>query len=434
MTRYLVILLNPLWLLSPLVAQRAEAQQPLSAFVRAAASRALPLQASAADRDVARSRVDEARAALLPSVNLEAGYTRNEVEVTAEVPGPTGDLQSSVITAQDQVNGTLSLRIPLLDSAAWSRFFGAEARADAADARWLAASRDTLIDVVSAYYRLVAAREVVESSRRSEQTARQHLDEVTARAAAGLSSELDQERARADLARAEQTSAEAGLEEARAARALFVASGLAPDAARQPLESDQLTPEPALARWLSQAQRAPEVQSARLEERGAGHDQDAAWQNLLPVVSADASERYTNAPGFGPEFLWAAGVSLSWQLDFARPAAIETQANLGDRAQVDVAQALQQRETAIYDAWHSVRAQAARVRAARVGRAANERAAEVARASYQAGTGSQFAVSQAERDLLQARVDAARAEADLRVARLTLRLHAGLPPVLGATP
>ena len=82
-------------------------------------------------------------------------------------------------------------------------------------------------------------------------------------------------------------------------------------------------------------------------------------------------------------------------------------------------------ETAIIESWHRVRSSIARARASRAAEVASERAAEVARARYEAGTGTQLEVSQSERDLFAAQVARIQAHADLRVARLALRLRSG---------
>jgi outer membrane protein TolC len=81
-----------------------------------------------------------------------------------------------------------------------------------------------------------------------------------------------------------------------------------------------------------------------------------------------------------------------------------------------------------------VRSLLARARAARAAQAASERAATVARVRFEAGTGTQLEVSQSERDLFQAEVARIQADADLRVARLALRLRSGLPASLEVTP
>jgi hypothetical protein len=182
----------------------AGAQQPLDAFVQGR-GRPRPRRPGRPRR---RRRGPEPgrrgpRGPAPVSVTLSGGYTRNQLEVVAEFGSP-GDLQRAVISAQDQVDGRLQLDVVLVDIAAWSRFFGAESSAGAAAARAAGVQVAVNEAVVASYYRLAAGRALRRSAAESLATARQNLLVVQRRASAGLASELDLERARADVARVEQ--------------------------------------------------------------------------------------------------------------------------------------------------------------------------------------------------------------------------------------
>ncbi|MGF1467861.1 MAG: TolC family protein [Sandaracinaceae bacterium] len=409
------------------------AQQPLRVFLRAAAEAALDGRRARLAAARAGSLVDEARGRLLPSVDVTGGYTRNEVQVNVPFVDEGGNPQQATITARDQAQATVRLNVPLVDVAAWSRFFAAESEATTGEAELAAVNLDVNVQVVRAYYRLAAARAVGASARVALRTAEQNLATVESRASAGLDSELSLARARADAARAEQAVAEADLESALAARQLEVLTGLAPDDADAELPED-LAPEPPLAAWMGAARRNPDVRAAEARLRASDRGRDASWQELLPVIEAFAQETYTNAPGFGPNFLWSVGVNATWVLDFVRPAAVVTERHVVDRQRVAYEQALLDAETSIHDAWHRVQSLVVRARAARTAYEASEQAARSARARYEAGTGTQLEVSQAERDLFEADVGRIEADADLATTRLVLRLESGLPPARGARP
>ncbi len=415
-------------------AATASAQQPLQRFLRSAVDRSFDTRSARASLAESGSQADQARGALLPSLTASASYTHNQRAIVAQFPDPTtGSLQSATITAQNQVDARVQLDVPIIDVGAWSRFFAAEQRTDAAQARLAAAATDVGAQVIATYYRLVAARAVIESARQTIATAEENLGVVRSRAAAGLASEVDLHRSRADLARAQQTLAEAELDEALATRQLEVLTGLPPAGGQVGLE-DALRAEAPLDAWLRRAGDAPTVRATDQDVQAAEADREAAWQALLPILTGSASERYTNAAGFGPTTLWALGISLQWQLDFARPAALDTSARVLDRAMVEAERARENARTAIYEQWHRVRSLIERARAAQVAEEASDAAATAARARFAAGTGTQLDLSQSERDLASARVSRVQANADLRVARLTLRLRAGLPPRLGVGP
>jgi outer membrane protein TolC len=413
-------------------ASTASAQQPLSRFLQAAADHAVDVRVARASAREARSRVDERRAALLPSLSLAVGYTRNQQEVVAQFPSGGGTPSQAVLTARDQLTGHATLEVPVVDVAGWSALAGAEFTAEAHEARLEATRVDVSLRVVDAYYRLVAARGVADAAARNLAFARRHASAVEARLRAGTGSELERQQALADVARAEGARAEARLEVALASRRLEVLTGLTPSGVRVSLRAS-LEPEPPLARW-TQAQADPAVRAAARDREAAERARDAAWQRMLPVVRAFATERYTNAAGFGPDFLWSVGAEATWLFDFGQPAALSTRERALERAEAEEARAQRRAETGVYQAWHRVRANLARARAARAGEAASERALVAARAGYEAGTVSPLELIHARRERFAATVERLRADADLRAARLTLRLRSGLPPRLEATP
>jgi outer membrane protein TolC len=404
--------------------------QSLEEYLRAARDGGgLELAEARATRGELEARVDEARARLLPSIQVSASYTRNQFEAVAEFPTfeggvPTGT-QQAVITPFDQLEARFALVVPIIDASAWSGFLGAEQTAAAASERERAIGVDTEASVITAYYSLVASRAVRDAAERTLATSEENVGVVSSRVDAGLGSELDRQRAIADVERARQSVAEAELAEAIAARNLYVTTGLAADISDAALD-DELAPEDPLEQYTGTAEQQPGVRAAELDVRAARHALDAAWLTLVPTVSATASERLTNATGFNAQSsAWAVGVSATWILDLGRPAAISARDRQLEAALLRRERAERTAQTAIIEAWHRVRSSIARARASRAALEASTRAAEVARARFSAGTGTQLEVSQSERDLFAAEVARIQADADLRVARHALRLRSG---------
>ena len=410
----------------------AIAQQPLEAFLDSADTHGLDVREAIALREQARSQVDEARARLLPDFTATLGYTRNELEVLVRIPRDAGEFQTATITPYDQIEGRFALSIPIVDVGAWSTFSASEVTADAATERAEASRTELHVAVVTAYYQLVATRALRDAAVRTLAAAEENLAVVEARVLAGLASELDRQRAISDVERQRQAQAEADFQEAVARRSLETLTGLPPSDAQGPSLDDDLRPEPALDSFLAGGPELADVRAARRDVRAAELAHDAAWQAMLPTLRGTATERGTNAAGFGPNFQWSLGLTLTWQIDFGRPAAMETREHALEVARVREERVEQQAETRIYEAWHRVRSLLARAAAARASEAASERAVEVAHARYEAGTGTQLELSQAERDLFSARVARIQADGDLRVARLVLHLRAGEPITAGA--
>jgi outer membrane protein len=403
----------------------AHAQQPLSEFVDGAHEHAFDLREAIEVREQARSQADESRARLLPSFTASAGYTRFEYAIQPQFPNGSGGFTTATIQPIDQVQGTFTLNVPIVDVGAWLTFFSSESTADAASERAEASRIDVDVSVVQAYYQLVAARAVVAQAEAAVATADENVQVATSRGTAGIASELDVERARTDAERARQTAAEASLAEALAVRTLVVLTGITPTDAESSLDDD-LHAEPSLSELTAHLEGHPSVRATARDLEAAQRLHDAAWANLFPTLSGVASERITNASGFGQPSLWQVGVTLTWTLDFLRPSQIETRRH-GDRiAEIRQERSEAQVETAVYEAWHRVRSLVSRATAARAAETSSERAARVASARFGAGTGSALEASQAQRDLLLAQVQRIQADADLVVARRVLRLRAGL--------
>ena len=400
--------------------------QSLSTFLEAASTHAIDVREAEGLRDQARSSVDEARARLLPSFTASGAYQRNEYEVIVMIPAGTGTVNAT-ITPYDQLSGTFTLNVPIVDLSAWETFFASESTADAADARAEAAVFDASLSTSTAYYQLVAARAVVASAERARAAAEENLRYVESRLGPGLASELDQARAASDVARAGQTVAEAELQVTLAARNLYVLTGIEAGAEGFELvRGSELSGEGELADWLAQLDEVPAVRAARLDREAATRTRDAAWMGLLPVLSGAASERVTNAAGFGPTAAWSLGLTLSWTIDFGRPAAIATRDEALSVASLREERARTLAETQVIEAYHRVRSLLVRLEAARAATAANERGVRVAHARLDAGTGTALDVSNAERDLFASEVAEIQAEADLLLQRALLRLRSGV--------
>jgi outer membrane protein len=401
----------------------AAAQQPLSEFLEAAEHGNLDVRAARASLAQTRSQVDEARARLLPSASATGTYTRNELEVVVGL----GDRQV-VISPYDQFDGRFTINVPILDLSAWANFFSAEAAADAAGGRTENTTREARATVVVLWHQLVGARMVVGAAERSLAVAEQSRANAAARVEVGAAPQLELDRAEAEVQRARQALAEAQLNATLAARNLENATGLRPSDRIVQLEDD-LAPEPDLQHYLAELERHPLVRAARADALAAERGEHAAWLSLAPTISGQFTERLTNAAGFGPSNQWAAGITATWQLDFGRPASINTRAAAAERARIGLEQVQQQVETQIFEAWQRVATARARAEAAQAALVATRRAADDARARFDTGAATQLDVIQTERDLFQAEVSSIQAIADLRVARAVLRIRSGIGEV-----
>lgn len=404
----------------------ARAQQPLADFLGAADAGNLDVRAARAAVSQSRSQVDEARARLLPFATASGSYQRNELEVVINIPdSTTGGVRQATISPFDQLDARFTLGVPLIDLGAWVGFFASEATADAAEERADLALREARAAVVLLWHQLVASRLLVGAAERSLAVAEHNRANASARVEVGVAPVLELARADAEVERARQAVAEARLAATLGARNLENATGLAATGAVQSLDDD-LREEPPLERFRGGLERHPAVRAAQADALAAERGEHAAWFALAPTVNAQITERVTNAAGFGPNSQWLATLTATWQLDFGRPAAIGTRGAVAAGARVRLAQVEQQIDTQVFELWERVRTQRARSAASRAALAASQRAAEDARARFETGAATQLDVIQAERDLFAAEVATIQAIADLRVARLLLRIRSGV--------
>jgi hypothetical protein len=134
---------------------------------------------------------------------------------------------------------------------------------------------------------------------------------------AGVVSELDVLRARAEVENGRRAIAEVESTRATLVRSLETLTGLRILPPYAALPPDDLRAEAPLDSWLVHAPSVPTAVAAR--HRASASEATASQQRaaLLPTLEAEATERFTNAPGFGKSPYYSVAVIASWQLDLA---------------------------------------------------------------------------------------------------------------------
>ena len=403
----------------------ASALQPLQDFLTSARSKGLESQEAKANVAQREAEADQAWGKVLPAITARAAYTRNQYEASICMQASCTDAQKVVITPQNQLEASVSLEVPLVDVAGWTKVSAANATAKAASARAQATAQDVDKALAQRYFQAIAAHAQVEAANRAVGAAQAAEKVAVARQSAGTTSTLEVDRSAAEVARAQQSVADAELLRVVSRRALESTAGLKPSDGA-PAFADDLKDEAALATWESQAKETPSVLAARLDKEAADKTKAAAWATLLPTISATATERATNATGFsGKSESYALGLTASWRLDLVGIRGVATQSAAADVSRVRAEKAERDAKDKVFEAYQQVVAQIAKSKAARAQVKAAARAAEVAQDRYSTGAGTQLDVIQADRDAFQAEVARIQADADLAFARVSLRLAAG---------
>jgi outer membrane protein len=411
-----------------LVAPReASALQPLSDFVRAARTRNFDAREQ---MSVVAQRDDEAQQAswkLAPVVTASGSYTNNQYAAIARIPiGVTGQTESVTIMAQNQLDATFSATLPLVDIGAWERIGAARQTAAAARAQASATELDVQRAVAQAYFQVVAAEAVLRSATERRDTAQANLAFVRTRNSAGVAPELDLKRATAELESAHQDVTEAEYQLRIARRSLATVAGLEPSPGGLEL-SDDTSPEPPLESFTVGSSNLPSVLAASETARAAERNVDATRAGLYPTLSATATERVTNAPGFGQSPYYQVVGTATWRLDGSTIPQTSAADRAAQAARVREERARREAEDAVFNDYQAVVRQREKTQAARAERDSSALAADIARQRYEAGTANYLDVQTAQRDDFAAKVALVQASADLAYARVALHLAAGRP-------
>jgi outer membrane protein TolC len=406
------------------------ALQPLDTFVRAAkrANHANREAAAASTQREAEAQV--AKAGIYPVFSAAGSYTRNQYEVALVLPeeltmGMADSSGRLVIQPRNQFDGTLMLRIPVIDIGAWKRISAAKANEQASQANELATEQDVETQVYRAYYQLLGQEAVLEAAKATLDVANKNLAQVQDRVQLGTASELDVQRARAEIARAEGDVASANLAVVTARRQLATTTSIEPEPASEFIEDD-LHEEKPLESWLAAAPQTPGVALATASRRAAEASTAAAEAAWYPTLSANAQERFTNATSFsGHSAVYLLQATLSWQFDGSLSPRVRAQKAAANASLIRAEYAERAAEDAIFQAWHQVHAAIEKSRAARAQITASKTAAELARDRYGLGAATQLEVVQAQQEAFRAEVARIQADADLAYARAALRANAG---------
>lgn len=414
---------------------------------------------------VADASVEQARAALLPTLTAEGRYSHNNKEVdfaAAALAAPTFAIADAirattdnaaqaaaiaqvedaaraelaaqptvVITKQEALEGVVAAALPLIAPPAWYGLSAAKRSRDASDAGYQVNEASVLLGVAQAYYAAAGTDELVVARRDAVTVATETFDVAQARVAAELANQVERTRAETALVRAQQDLAEAENTRATAYRAL--ATLLGTKEALTVHVVNQLPAEPGeLDALVNAGQRhRPELAAERATIAAATANERAQAWRWSPTLSAFANARLQNYAGFsGDKYAWAVGLSLDW-----------TAFDGGVRdAQRHVAEAQRREADARLELLgDSVSDEVANARGSlttkRKGVGSAERAVGLARetlrlvrAQYEAGTAKQLDVLQAQDVLVSAEVSLAQAHFDVALADLQLKRAAGSFP------
>ena len=408
-------------------ASTAVALQPLEDFLHGAAHTNVDYKLSQAARWQKETSLQHSWGDVIPRIELLGTYTRNQYGIALPLTLPNGQTDNIVVQPSNQLDGTVKASVPLFDLTKFAMIAINKQQVRVARFQEDAAYLSVQSAVAQNYYQLVANMALVEASQSALSVARSSLDLTQQRFHAGSAAALDVDRARAEVERQVQQLASAELGLALAAQSLASLTSVVPDIGKtQPLDDDLHMEQP-LDTFMPEAEKHPTLASARENTALTLRELRAAKLVLAPSVDLSFTERFTNATAFtnGHEALWLAALNLRWELDLTKFADIHAAEAQHAAVQQQERKAQLEVNDNVHRAWHTVLANIARSRSARVQAEVSKEAATLAQDRYRVGSTTQLDLLQAQRDAFGADVTRIQADADLVNSRLQLQVIAG---------
>ena len=280
----------------------------LKQVYQAALEQDATIRASRAAADSGRERVPQARAGLLPQISASAGRNNNNLDTTAP------NILGTPVTTNDQYfsdNRTLQLRQPLMNMQRWLQFQQAKSIVEEAEANLDRDLQNLVVRVAGAYFETLMSDEQLELVQAQIKTYTALVDAAQKGLAAGSGTrtDVDDAKARLDMAKAQELEARQNQDVTRRQLQLLVNQPVGAIAKLNVSALQLSAPEPAnLDEWTRKAEASsPEIKAmqARLEasrrevsKAQAGHlptlDAVAQWSNSGSENITRVNSRYEN--------------------------------------------------------------------------------------------------------------------------------------------
>jgi len=268
----------------------AEVVLSLSDALDLANSRNLTLAQTRIEIDKARARVKQSWAAVTPVVTAGLGYTHldhpDEIDTGAMMGGAPGAGGTIVTRKQDDLHGSLTAILSIIDGSSWATIEAAETGEDLSRLTVEQARDAVLYATAQAYYSAMMAKTLVDLRAEQIVSAEHHYDVATRKDAAGTGLRIDVLRARTDLetARRDLDAARLSLDTARDALGVLTGAGGLPltesmeDLVGSSPGEGEIPPRGFSARKdLAVLRKTVDLQDDQAT---------AAWMSLLPTLAA----------------------------------------------------------------------------------------------------------------------------------------------------
>lgn len=386
----------------------------------------------------AAARAAQARAAFLPMVRLNSGYTTSDNAVNVFMFALNqgefqlaGDLNNP--DRADNFQATAQVAINLFNGGRdWAIWRAARAAARGSDFARQATEDEIILGVTRAYLGLLTAQEFVRASETAVNAYASTEQVMTSRVNNGTALKTDLLNVQVEKAQAEERLLQSRNALALAKEGLRLAIGLDSLSVSefQLLDEVKLSEPGAVAPAMR-----PEVAARDAFADAARREYRAAWGGLMPSVSAFASvDHYKGWEFDGSNNSWTAGLTLSWSVfdGFLTSSTIKEKRARMRAAEEGARLARLQTSVELTSAANSLKEATERVAVMQRAVALAGEGADLTRQRFEQGLVLTSHVIDAENNLVQAEVGLAQAKADRLIAIATLRRALSLP-ILGGS-
>jgi len=415
-----------------LAALPAQAQDLLSIY-HLALQQAPQLRIAQSAALAAEAQRREARAGLLPSLDLNAATSSDTAEILS---APVGSSYfSNVGTTKDYTSKSYSLSLsqPLYNGQAAAYYRAAKDIQSQQQDLYSAARQQLMVQVTQAYFNVLQARHGLSLSKAEQTALQQQLREMQQRFKVGLSTrtEVHETQARYDLSVADVLQAELQLDTSRELLAELIGQ---PAGQLDPVGRNLVlySPEPdSIDEWEQRAlANHPEYQASQQATAAASQTLKAEQRAYLPSLNLSADYNYTDTGGISAREQNSQSVGIQFKLPIYSGGA--TSARVAQaRAQLQQAKAVQEQvrrkiSRQVRQAFIKLKSDINRVRALSRALLSQQQALDATKVGLKVGARSNIDLLNARRDLLGAKRDYAQARYDYLVTSLELYRAAGI--------
>ncbi len=409
------------------VAMPSAQAQSLTALYDAARAYDATYQSARSQYDANLARAEQARAGILPTAGLSAGYSRSDFENTNPV----------VNRNYPTTTGTVSASQPIYRPANWATYEQGKRQVDLAQAQLDAAEQDLIVRVSQAYFDVLASQDSLAFVRAQKTAVAEQLAAAKRNFEVGTSTVTDSREAQAryDLVIAQEIAAENDLRVKKLALDQLVGKA---NTDPTPLVTPSTLPSPApndVNSWVQQSQdNHPGVRQNLVAVDIARLETEKAKAGHKPTLDAVASYSVTRSPeGSATSALntrsnvGTIGVQFNLPLfaGFATQNRIRETLSLEDKAQSDLEATRRSVAQGTRTAYFGVISGLGQVKALEAAEASSQSALDANKLGYQVGVRINIDVLNSQSQLFQTKRDLAQARYNVLLGNLRLRQAAG---------